>query len=90
MWSGSGICMCVSFSTYMWLSKLSAFFDGGGGWGGGWGVGSNQSVCHPLTVSDQHWTRSVKFGLSVYLCCVCSCVSFSSGFRLSFFVCFLL
>ncbi len=43
MGSGSGICMCVSFSTYMWLSKLSAFFDGGGGGvGGGSGV---QPVC---------------------------------------------
>ena len=69
------------------VSKFSVLFDGGGV---GWEVGSNQSVCHPLTVSDQHWTRSVKFGLSVYVCCVCSCVSFSSGFRLSFFVCFLL
>ena len=39
MGSGSGICMCVSFSTYMWLSKLSTFFDGGGGGvgGGEWG-----------------------------------------------------
>ena len=49
VWSGSDICMCVPFSTYMWLSKLSTFFDGDGGWGRGWGVAVIYvCVCHSV------------------------------------------